>query len=102
MTEVPQASSAGLMPIGAVAAHNIAALLNLPQEHVGTIEKAIKDEISAMSSHFTLAIADVQTQYEIEVAKIKSDFVWLKANKPKVAAVLGVLSMVSAFIGHFV
>lgn len=80
MTEVAQANPNGLMPIGAVAAHNIAALLNLPAEHIGTIEQAIKDEINAMSSHFTLAVADVQTQYELEVTKFKAEAVQVAAS----------------------
>lgn len=67
MTDAPQANPMGLMSIGAVAARNIALTLNLAEEHVGSIEKAIKDEISAMSSHFTLTFADIQTQYEIEL-----------------------------------
>ena len=100
-----QANPNGLMPIGAVAAHNIAAILNLPAEHIGTIETAIKDEINAMSSHFTLATADVQTQYEVEVAKIKADFVWVKANKGKIVAVVVAAVLVGYVLGaivHFV
>lgn len=102
MAEVAQAQAGGLMSIGSVAAHNLAATLNLPASSVGTIEQAIKDEIGAMSSHFTLAVADVQTQYDIEVAKIKSDFVWLKANKPKVVAAVAVVLAFGIGFGHFV
>lgn len=92
MTEVAQANPNGLMSIGAVAAHNIAAMLNLDTKHIGTIEQAIKDEINAMSSHFTLAIADVQTQYELEVTKLKAEAVevaaTLKASYDKTIAEL--------------
>lgn len=113
MAEVAQANPEGLMPIGSVAAHNIAAFLNLDAKHVGTIEQAIKDEIGAMSSHFTLAIADVQTQYEVETAKlkkdyseavayIKSDFVWIEENAWKVGvAIVGVFTFATLF-GKFV
>lgn len=119
MVEQAQANPQGLMPIGAVAAHNIAAMLNLSTEHVGTIETAIRDEINAMSSHFTLAMADVQTQYEVEtatlktkyekdvvtiqdayvasVALIKSDWVWLEANKFFASAMLGAAAIIGAF-----
>lgn len=97
-----QANPSGLMSIGSVAAHNIAAILNLPAEHIGTIEQAIKDEINAMSSHFTLAVADVQTQYEVEVAKIKADFNWVKANKGKIAGVLSAALSAGFAVGHFV
>lgn len=102
MAEVAQAQEGGLMSIGSVAAHNIVAFLNLDAKHVGTVEQAIKDEISAMSSHFTLAIADVQTQYEVEVAKIKSTFNYVKANKALVSGVLTGVSVVSAIVGHLV
>lgn len=102
MAEVAQANPNGLMSIGAVAAHNIAAVLNLSTEHVGTIEQAIKDEIGAMSSHFTLAVADVQTQYEVEVAKVKSDFRWAATNKAKIAAVVSAVGLIGALAGHFV
>lgn len=117
MADVPQANPNGLMTIGAVAAHNIAALLNLDVSHVGTIEQAIKDEINAMSSHFTLAIADVNTQYEAsiaqakireteaiaafnaKVAEIKSTFTFVKANKPGIVAAAGILLCVGAVVG---
>lgn len=69
----PQANPHGLMTIGAVAAHNIVALLNLDPKHVGTVEQAIKDEINALSSHFTLAVADVATQHEVAEAAAKKD-----------------------------
>lgn len=74
MADVAQASPSGLMPIGEVAARNIALALNLPEEHIKTIERSIKDEISAMSSHFTLTFADVQTSYEVDVKKLKADY----------------------------
>ena len=102
MAEVAQANPSGLMSIGTVAAHNIAAVLNLPAENVGTIEQAIKDEINAMSSHFTLAVADVQTQYEVEVAKIKSAFTYVSANKVKIAAIVSAVGMIGALAGHYV
>jgi len=43
----------------------------LPETAVKTVEGAIRDEIQAMSSHFTMAVADVQTGYEVELRKIK-------------------------------
>lgn len=102
MAEVAQAQPEGLMSIGSVAAHNIAAFLNLDAKHVGAIEQAIKDEIGAMSSHFTLAIADVQTQYEVEVAKIKSDFVWMEENAWKVGVVAAFVFLFGIAFGKFV
>jgi len=108
----PQANPHGLMPIGAVASHNIAAAIGQP-EHAGTIETAIRDEINAMSSHFTLALADIQTQFEVEqnklkdaydgqVAAIRADFSWVKAHSHFVGAVLILTFIVGFAVGHFV
>lgn len=60
-----------LMTIGAVAAANIANALELPADKVPMIEQAIKDEIDALSSHFILAFADIQAQYELELNKLR-------------------------------
>lgn len=68
-----------LMKIGEVAAQNIAAATGMTG-HVKVIEQAIADEINAMSSHFTLAFADIQTQYEIDLKAIKSTYSFAKAN----------------------
>lgn len=102
-----------LMDIGTVAAHNIAGALGLAETAVPTVRNAIRDEVSAMSSHFTLAVADVQTHYETEVnglkskyeadvAAVKSDFAFLKAHKPFFAIVLGVSVAVGFVVGHLV
>lgn len=102
-----------LMPIGVVAAANIANALSLPAEHVPKIEQAIKDEINAMSSHFTLTFADIQTQYELEVKKledqynaevykIKSTFSYLKANWGVALLLAGTVFSVGALVGHYV
>ena len=99
MAEQVQAQAGGLMKIGTVAAHNIAALLGLDPARVPEIEQAIKDEINAMSSHFTLAIADVQTQYEVEVAKIKSTYDWVNENKAKVCVAVAAAFAIGAFVG---
>lgn len=84
--KTPTAANGQLMDIGTVAAHNIALALQLPDEQVPVIKNAIRDEIQAMSSHFTLAVADLSTQYEIDVAKIKSAFTYVEANVARVAA----------------
>lgn len=102
MADAPQAQAGGLMKIGTIAAHNIVAAAALPADQVSMVEGAIKDEINAMSSHFTLAMADIQTQYEVELAKIKSDFVWLNANKGKVVVVGSALLSVGALAGIIV
>jgi hypothetical protein len=90
---VPQAAPGQLVDIGTVAAANIVKRLELATGKseaeaaivTNTVKRAIADEINAMSSHFTLAVADVQTQYEAEVLKIKSAFTYVKANKGVVA-----------------
>ena len=61
-----------LMRIGYVAAMNISQSLGKP-ELAGEIEQAIKDEINAMSSHFTLAFADIQADNERNLGKLKAD-----------------------------
>lgn len=109
----PQAQPGQLIDIGTVAASNIAKAIGAAETAVPAIRNAIRDEIQAMSSHFTLVIADVQTGYEAELAKIKagsdavladikSDFNWLKANKVKVVATVVVLVSVGFFVGKWI
>lgn len=92
-----------LMDIGEVAARNIVmSAEGLAQKDVATVKKAIANEIGAMSSHFTLALSDVQTQYEVEVAKVKSTFSFVKANKVKLIAAAVALLLVGGLVGHYV
>jgi hypothetical protein len=109
----PAAAPGQLVKIGTVAAANIVKRLGLAETAVDTVEKAIADEINSMSSHFTLAVADVQTQYEADTAKLKADyekavvevksvFTYVKANKVKVASVLGAVAAVAGVLGHLV
>ena len=102
MTEQAAAAPGQLVKIGTVAAANIVKRLGMAETAVDTVEKAIADEINAMSAHFSLAIADVQTQYEAEVLKIKSAFTYVKANKVTVASVLGTVAAVAGVLGHLV
>lgn len=73
-TGSPPAEQSQLMDIGTVAAHNIAQIIGAGEEKVGEIRQAIRDEISAMSSHFSLSMLDVQDHYELEVKKLKAEF----------------------------
>jgi len=98
----PQAAPGQLIDIGTVAAQNIAKRLSLPAEQVGTIKTAIVDEINAMSSHFTLAVADVQNQFEIEVNRIKSEWSFVKANPVKVGVAGAIAALIGFVIGHLV
>lgn len=112
--QAPTGAVAGqLMDIGTVAAHNIANSIGAAETAVPQIRSAIRDEISALSSHFTLAVADVQTSYEVEttnlkmkyaadVANVKSDFAFLKAHKPFFAVVVGLSVAVGFVVGHLV
>lgn len=109
-----------LVEIGEVAAANIVKRLRLDvglpaaaaANIVAEVKNAIRDEINAMSSHFTLAVHDVQTQYEAETLKLKAEyekavaeitgaFSYVKANWVKVAAVVSAVSAVAALVGHF-
>lgn len=62
-----------LMDIGTVAAANIARALELEESKVPVIREAIRDEISAMSSHFTLAFGDIQTAQEVALKKVEDE-----------------------------
>lgn len=103
-----QVNPAGLISVGTVAAQNIALALNVKDDPnidsypTVMIEKAIKDEITAMSSHFTLAVADLRDNYEIEVAKVKSTFSYVKANKLHVAGVILAAFLAGAVAKAFV
>jgi hypothetical protein len=105
----PQAAPGQLVEIGQVAAQNIVARLKLGTGKaeadvanvVAEVKNAIRDEINTMSSHFTLAVSDVQTHYEAEVLKVKSAFTYVKANPGKVASVLSAVAAVAGIVGHF-
>jgi hypothetical protein len=101
-TAVAGAAKGVLMDIGTVAAHNIALALEMGEKEVPVIRQAIRDEISAMSSHFTFAIADVQTQYEVELAKIKSVFTYIEANVWRVVGVMAGMFALGVIVGHVV
>lgn len=102
-----------IVKLGTIAAQNIALVLNLDEAHVDTIERAIGDEINAMSAHFTLAFADIQTSYDLEVAKIKSaselavkeiksTFSFIEANKWAVIGVTVAALLLGVLVGVFV
>ena len=99
MTEQAAAAPGQLVKIGTVAAANIVKRLGMAETAVDTVEKAIADEINAMSAHFSLAVADVQTQYEAEVLKIKSTFSYIKANRSVVAYTLGFAFVFGLVVG---
>lgn len=85
----PTAQPGQLVDIGTVAAANIVRALDLPVEKTLVVRNAIRDEISALSSHFTMAISDVQTNYELDLAKVKAEWSFVKNNK---ALVIGALT----------
>jgi alpha-D-ribose 1-methylphosphonate 5-phosphate C-P lyase len=96
MTETTPAPQGQLMHIGQVASLNIARALSLGEDKAKVIEQAIKDEINAMSSHFTLAVADVQTQYEVELTKIRSTFSFIR-ERPAVVGGIMALAFAAGF-----
>jgi hypothetical protein len=106
MTDVQAGPKPGeIREIGEIAAMNVQKALSLPESSVKAIQKAMADEIQIMSSHFTMAVADVQTTFEAEVLKIKADFVWVQANKAKIAVVSLIVFAVGYLAGsivHFV
>lgn len=66
------AEGSELMDIGTVAAHNIAQAIGAGEDKVIAIRDAIRNEIQVMSSHFTSAVADVQTHFEVEKNKLEA------------------------------
>lgn len=92
-----QAQPGQLMDIGTVAAHNIAEALGLPETAHPTVKQAIRDEISAMASHFTLAAADMQDGFDKQVSDIRSTFKYAEENW----FVLGGAAIVCVAIGFF-
>ncbi len=97
MTDQVAVPRGQLVKIGTVAAANIVKRLGLAASAVDSVEHAIADEINAMSAHFTLAVADVQTQYEVELARIKSAWNYLEANRAIV-----ILTLAIAFVGGLI
>lgn len=113
MSDSPQADASQVVELGTVAAANIAKAIDAHPDTIPVIKRAITDEINAMSSHFTLAFADIQTQYEAavyqakleyqkEVTQIKSVYNFARSN---VAVLIGsavVLLGIGVLIGHYV
>ena len=66
------------------------------------IERAIKDEIHAMSSHFTMAVSDLEFATQAEMKKIRGTFSFVH-DRPVMASILaGVPFVVGLVIGHLV
>jgi hypothetical protein len=63
-----------LMDIGTVAGANIARALGLPDSQATVVRDAIRDEVSALSTHFALAVADATTSFEIEQNRLKTQY----------------------------
>lgn len=88
MAEANAAPRGQLIDIGTVAANNIAVALGLPGSSVPTVRDAIRDEIRAMSEHFTLVVTDMTNQFEIQthdfatkVAELKSGYRYAREHK---------------------
>ena len=110
MTNEIQNGTAQIVKIGTVAAQNIVKRLGLAASAVDTVEKAIADEINAMSAHFTLAVSDLQTSFEAETLKLKAKFeadladvkaAWnyVRGKPWIVAAALGVALVIGVVVG---
>lgn len=115
-----------LMDIGTVAAANIVRALDLaPTEaNVVAAKKAIRDEVSAMSTHFTLAFADISTahevaettmrerfaehcngmakQYEKDIAEFRSTFKYARENWTLISAVLAVSFLLGSLAEYLI
>lgn len=97
------AKAEDIHPIGRIAAANIAASTGLDAK---LVEQAIADEIQLMSSHFTMAFADIQTNYEAELLKLKRSVAGrvaaLSQHKGAIALIAAVLIGVGVAIGVLV
>jgi hypothetical protein len=109
MSDSPKALAGDLADIGTVAAANVVKALQLDEHHIPLVKHAIRDEINAMSSHFTLAFADIQTQYEAAVYQAKLEyqkaigtFNFVKSNAFVVGVVSGSLISLGAVLERFV
>lgn len=73
MSEAVQLPGGTIAPLGHIAALNIQGALKASgvEADAGVIEQHIRDEIQALGSHFTLAVADVQTQAEHDLLTVK-------------------------------
>lgn len=105
----PQADASQVVELGTVAAANVAKAINAHPDAIPSIKKAIADEINAMSSHFTLAFADIQTQYEAAVYQAKLEyqkaigaFNYVASNRTAVSIAGVVLLLTGWAIGRFV
>ncbi len=90
-----------LMDIGTVAAHNIVQTLGLPSTAVETVRDAIRDEIKMMSSHFTLAVAETQFEFEKQVAHLKSAYRYANENPIALAAASFAVFVFGFLVGKF-
>lgn len=88
-----------LMSLSTVAASNVAKALELPDEHIPKIEQALKDEIDALSAHFTMAFADIQEQYARGLTEIESEFSFVKKYPGRVFAWAFVAFALGAIVG---
>lgn len=101
MAEKESAPNGQLMDIGTVAAMNIRMALGLAEGSVPVIKRAIQDEISAMSSHFTLAVAEANDSYEMQIRELTGSFNFIKENAMKVWCVAAALLVLGVVVGHF-
>lgn len=73
--EVAGVEASELMDLSTVAAHNIIAVLGLPEESLEATRSAIKDEIDSISTHFAMLIADMQSAHAAEIDALKVQYV---------------------------
>lgn len=90
-----------IVDIGTVAAQNLARALNLPDDKVPAVKAAIADEINAMSSHFTLAFADIQTAHEIAERQLKSTYRYASEHLWSLVGTYVAVFVIGAIAGLF-
>lgn len=106
MTEPVELPGGTIVPIGHLAANNIHQALKARGIDAGVeaIEAAIKDEIQMMSSHFTMAFAEIEAQAQHDLLAVKHSYAGLVArawaNKWVVAGAVAAVFAVGVVIGR--
>jgi len=106
-TNAPAQPQGELIDIGTMAARNLVAALELKGENVEkTVRDSIRMEIGAMSTHFALAHAELETAYEANVLRLRNEYklavVWLEQRKTSIIAVVSTTFLLGVLAGHFV
>lgn len=91
-----------LVDVKDVVAENIAKSIGLiaTEAEVATIRQHVEDELSAIHTHFALAVQDVQHAYEAALIDAKSGFSFVREHPVALGLVSGALMILGAVLGR--